>query len=86
MIIVRVEHHGLTGIVTEIARAKIVSVQTTPSRVTANYAAVTYKGRSKPEFDFYRQNKSTTVIEHVRNLNVWHLVAKALKGMGYGEL
>jgi hypothetical protein len=88
MIVVRVElHSAINGRVTELARAIIANVGGTDER--GDYAAMTLRGRTAAALDKALQAKAITrmaqITGHPRKaLHVWHLVAKALAGMGYG--
>ena len=85
MIVVRVElHSAVTGQVTELARAHIANVGGTAT--SGDYAAATLHGRSAAALDRGQVQRRGKVTGHARQaLHVWHLVAKALAGMGYGK-
>lgn len=84
-IIVRVElEDAVTGRAIELARARIRNVSGTGERGT--YEATILRGRSSEELDRCIQERTGTVTDHPGlTLHVWHLVAKALAGMGYGN-
>lgn len=88
MIIVRVElHSAITGEKQELARMMIDNIGGTVT--TGNYRARTYRGRDQASLDAAMATNKVTregrVLGHRRlALHVWHLVAKALSGMGYG--
>lgn len=85
MIIVRVElHSAITGEVTELARARICNIGGT--KASGDYRAETLRGRSTETLDKGQVQREAKVLGHARlSLHVWHLVAKALRGMGYGQ-
>lgn len=85
MIVVRVElHSAITGKVTEIARAHIFHL--TGTRTLADYGARTLRGRDTAALDRGQVQRRGKVENHPRlALHVWHLVAKALAAMGYGN-
>ena len=89
MIIVKVElHSAITGQKNELARMMIDNIGGDLKR--GNYRARTYRGRSAEGLDKSMTagaiTRETRVLGHRRlALHVWHLVAKALTGMGYGE-
>lgn len=88
MIVVKVElHSAITGQRTELARMMIDNIG--GDTKVGDYRARTYRGRSEQTLDQAMRNGTTTregrVLGHRRlALHVWHLVAKALTGMGYG--
>lgn len=84
MIIVRVElKSAITGKTTELARAHICNIGGTDQR--GDYEATTLRGRSTAQLDQRIAQRKGKVLGHARlQLHVWHLVAKALAGMGYG--
>jgi len=84
MIVVRVElHSAVDGQVTEIARAHIFNVGGT--RTLGDYGVRSLRGRDKATLDRHQFQRRGKVESHPRlALHVWHLVAKALKSMGYG--
>ena len=90
MIVVRVElHSAVTGQVTELARAIIANTGEGTATV-GNYKAWTLFGRDRVALDgAQRTNKmqrAGQVLKYPRQrLHVWHLVADALRGMGYGR-
>lgn len=83
--IVRVElHSAVTREVTEIARMHIANVG--GSRTAGDYEAATLRGRDSGTLDRGNITRQGKVLGHQRlALHVWHLVAKALSGMGYGK-
>ena len=89
MIIVKVElHSAVSGEKTELARMMIDNIG--GDRQRGDYRARTYRGRSAEALEKAMRSNSTTrqcqVLGHRRlALHVWHLVAKSLSGMGYGE-
>jgi hypothetical protein len=89
MIIVRVElHSAITGEKQELARMMIDNIGGTVT--TGNYRVRTYRGRDEATLDAAmianRVTREGKVTGHRRlALHVWHLVAKALSGMGYGD-
>lgn len=89
MIIIRVElHSAITGQKTELARMMIDNIGGDLQR--GNYRARTYRGRSAETLDKSmaagNATRETSVLGHRRlALHVWHLVSKALTGMGYGD-
>ena len=85
MIIVRVElHSAITGKVTELARAHICHVGGTNE--IRDYDVRTLRGRSARDLDQHVVQRKGKVMGHPSlRLHVWHLVAKALAGMGYGR-
>lgn len=85
MIVVRVElHSAITGQVTELARAHISNVGGTDTR--RDYEVVTLRGRDTRALDRREVQRRGKVIGHASlALHVWHLVAKALTGIGYGK-
>lgn len=75
---------AITGKVTEIARAHICNVGGTDT--VGDYHVQTLRGRSSRTLDKSSVTRSGIVTGHRRRyLHVWHLVAKALKAMKYGE-
>lgn len=85
MIIVRVElHSAITGQVTELARAHISNIGGTET--IRDYETCTLRGRDTAALDRRQVQRTGKVIGHASlALHVWHLVAKALTGMGYGR-
>jgi len=85
MIIVRVElWSAITGSVTEIARAEICNVG--GSVTVGDYEVRTLRGRSQAALDRREIQRKGAIRGHERQrLHVWHLVAKALRSMGYGQ-
>lgn len=89
MIVVRVElHSAITGEVTELGRAVIDNIG--GSKDVGNYRCRTLRGRTRQSLDdaWLRRTFKRTgeIVGHRRlQLHVWHLVAKALKAMGYGQ-
>lgn len=89
MIVVRVElWSAVDGQRTELARAMIDNVGGT--RRVGDYACRTYRGRNEHDLDKAMAAETTTrsskVDGHRRlDLHVWHLVAKSLAAMGYGQ-
>lgn len=83
MIVVRVElHSAITGKITEIARMGIANIGGTRQR--GHYAAETYRGRSAPDLARRVRQRNCAVKDYPRlSIHVWHLVARALVGMGY---
>lgn len=84
MIVVRVElHSAITGRVTELARAHIFNVGGTQQ--LGDYGVRTFRGRCTEALDRGVIQRCGKVDNHPRlALHVWHLVVKALIGMGYG--
>jgi hypothetical protein len=93
MIIIRVElWSAVTGEVTELARMGIDNVSG-GGRVR-DYRCRTWRGRSTEQLtkamlggdDPKAVTRKGEVKGHrALDLHVWHLIAKALRGMGYGE-
>ncbi|OJY65494.1 MAG: hypothetical protein BGP16_12770 [Sphingobium sp. 66-54] len=85
MIVIRVElWSAVTGEKSELARMHICNEGGT-ERV-GNYSCRTLHGRSAAQLDKGRPQRTGSVTGHRRlDLHVWHLVAKALAAMGYGE-
>lgn len=94
MIVVRVElWSAISGEKTELARMVIDNVGGTAAK--GNYRCRTLRGRSSEQLDRSLATldvaagsvtRGAIVRDHLRQkLHVWHLVAKALSGMGYGE-
>lgn len=89
MITVSVElHSAITGQKTELARMMIDNVGGNHQR--GDYGCRTYRGRSEQDLDMAQIRDTATrrgeVKGHRRlSLHVWHLVAKALRTMDYGE-
>lgn len=85
MIIVRVElHSAVTGTVTELARAHIFNIGGTTT--LGDYGVRTLRGRSTAALDRGDVQRKGKVENHQRlKLHVWHLVAKALAAVGYGQ-
>lgn len=86
MIVVRVElWSAIDGSTTELARMVIDNVGCSPSGKIADYRVRTLRGRSKADLDRFTVQHTGRVYGHRRlALHVWHLVAKALKTVGYG--
>lgn len=88
MIVVRVElWSARTHKITELARMRIANVG--GSATTGDYESATYFGRGRDKLDKAMKADRTTrkgmVEGHPRlREHVWHLVAKALRAMGYG--
>lgn len=84
MIIVRVElHSAITGEVSELARMIIANAGGT--NTLGDYTVTTLRGRSTQQLDQRVPQRTGKVLQHQRlALHVWHLVAKALKSVGYG--
>lgn len=89
MIVIRVElWSAITGEKTEIARAMIAN--TGGTETVGDYSGETYRGRTVDALDAAMRSRTTTrtgkVGGHRRlDLHVWHLVAKMLSSMGYGQ-
>lgn len=89
MIIVKVElHSAVSGEETELARMMIYNIG--GDLKIGDYRARTFRGRSSGALEKAMRAGSITREGHVlghRRLafHVWHLVAKALTGMGYGK-
>ncbi|MFC3097334.1 hypothetical protein [Alteraurantiacibacter palmitatis] len=89
MIVVKVElHSAITGQVTEIGRMMINNVGGSAS--SGDYQARTYRGRSAETLARAMKRNEVTrkgkIEGHARlRLHVWHLIAKALASMGYGQ-
>lgn len=85
MIVVKVElWSAVTGKITEIARAEICNEGGTAQ--VGDYSARTLRGRSEADLARRQVQRTGKVLGHARlRLHVWHLVAKALAGMGYGQ-
>lgn len=83
MIVVRVElHSAITGQVSELARMNISNVGGTATK--GDYHCETLRGRSKADLDKRVQQRAGNVMNYPRlSIHVWHLVARALVGMGY---
>ena len=86
MIVVRVElHSAITGHCTELARMLISNVGGTATK--GDYKIETLRGRDKKALDLRNVMHTGEVKNHSRlALHVWHLVAKALKSVKYGEI
>ena len=95
MIVVKVElHSAISGQVSEIARAVIHNTGGTHTK--GDYQALTMRGRDsealhKSMVSILRGQTKAVHVGEVKNharlqLHVWHLVAKALTAMGYGEI
>lgn len=91
MIVVKVElWSAVTGKTTELARMTLDNQGVSEDMKVGDYRARTFRGRSAKaltramvEGHVTRESK---VIGHRRlDLHIWHLVAKALKNMGYGN-
>jgi len=91
MIVVRVELWSAnTGQVSELARLTIDNLSTTADRQHADYRARSYRGRNAETLHRAMMSgvaqREGKVLRHARlKLHVWHLVAKALRSMGYAE-
>ncbi len=89
MIVIRVElWSAVDGRKTELARAMIHNVG--GGLKVGDYEGETYRGRSAEALESaMRQSKVVRrgkVVGHRRlDLHVWHLVAKMLSAMGYGQ-
>lgn len=85
MIVIRVElWSAIDGNRTEIARMHVCNIGGTET--IGNYRAETFIGRNSADLDRMRVNRRCKVPGHPRLAqHVWHLVAKALSGMGYGQ-
>lgn len=85
MIIVRVElWSAVTGDKTELARMHICNIGGTIQ--LGNYDCSTLHGRSSADLDRGRVQRKAKVLGHPHlSQHVWHLVAKALRSMGYGD-
>jgi len=89
MIVIRVElWSAIDGQKTEIARAMIHN--TGGGLKVGNYHGETYRGRNRGALDRAMNRRAIirtgAVIGHRRlDLHVWHLVAKMLSAMGYGQ-
>jgi hypothetical protein len=83
MIIIRVELHShVTRKVTEIARMRICNIG--GSRERGDYRAETFRGRSAQQLARLIRQRAATISDYPRlSIHVWHLVARALVGMGY---
>lgn len=83
MIVVRVElHSAITGQVTELARAHISNIGGTGT--VRDYEIKTLRGRSTRSLDAgVVQRKGKVLAHRSLDLHVWHLVGKALAGIGY---
>lgn len=86
MIIVRFElHSAITGEVTELARMRITNRADGTTSI-GNYDVCTFRGRNAAALDAGVVQRKGEVLGHPRLAeHVWHLVAKALKNMGYGR-
>jgi hypothetical protein len=90
MIVVRVElWSAIDGSQRELARMMIDNQGCSEDGKVGDYGARTYRGRSKDQLDVAMRRATVTrsgkVLGHKRlALHIWHLVAKALTGMGYG--
>ncbi|MPT48016.1 MAG: hypothetical protein E2598_06295 [Sphingobium sp.] len=84
MIVIRVElWSAITGEKIEIARMNISNTGGTEN--IGNYACETLRGRSTADLNRRIVQRKGRVLSHPRlSQHVWHLVAKALTGMGYG--
>lgn len=89
MIVVKVElHSAVNGQQTELARMMIDNVGGDQNR--GDYRCRTYRGRSEAALHSAMLNNRVTRDGEVRGhrrlaLHVWHLVAKALTAMEYGQ-
>jgi hypothetical protein len=83
MIVVKVElHSAITGRISEIARMNICNIGGTHTK--GDYHCETLRGRSKADLDKRVQQRTGNVMNYPRlSIHVWHLVARALVGMGY---
>jgi hypothetical protein len=90
MIVVKVElWSAISGEKTELARMVIDNQEVSEAGQVGSYRARTFRGRSAKALTLSMVTGKVTregkVIGHRRlALHVWHLVAKALKNMGYG--
>ena len=85
MLVIRVElHSAVTGKVTEIGRMLIDNIGGTDT--VGEYRARVLRGRSANAFAQRVVQRTGLVLAYPRKaLHVWHLVARALAGMGYGR-
>lgn len=88
MIVIRVELdsaiHPSRDI--ELARMEIANEGTHPKKTHGNYIARTLRGRGKEKLDCRVTQRHTEIKNFPREAeHIWNLVAKALKGMGYGK-
>lgn len=85
MIVVRVElHSAIDGRKIELARAHIFNLGGTAT--VADYGVRTLRGRTAAALDRGQVQRRGRVDNHPKAaVHVWHLVAKALKAMGYGQ-
>jgi len=92
MIVVRVElWSAVNGETTELARMVVDNVSGGGTK--RDYRCRTLRGRSKAALDGALLRMDTTgtqregkVLRHRSlDLHIWHLIAKALSGMGYGR-
>jgi hypothetical protein len=83
MIVIRVElHSAVTRKVTEIARMRICNIGGT--REHGDYRAETFRGRSAEQLARLIRQRAATISDYPKlRIHVWHLVARALVGMGY---
>lgn len=86
MLVVRVElWSAITGQKTELARMVVANSGDGTASI-GNYDVTVYRGRSAEALDRKMTQHSGRVIGHSRlPLHVWHLVAKALAAVGYGD-
>ena len=87
MIVVRVElHSAVTGQVVELARGIITNDGTSRKASIGHYRCWTYRGRAASDLDRQVVQRNGEVRDWPRQrLHVWHLVAEALRAMGYGR-
>lgn len=72
------------GSVTELARAHISNIGGT--NTLGDYEVRTLRGRDTRTLNAGTVQRAGKVLGHRRlDLHVWHLVAKALTGIGYGK-
>jgi hypothetical protein len=83
MIVIRVElHSAVSRKVTEIARMRICNIGGT--REHGDYRAETFRGRSAEQLARLIRQRAATISDYPKlSIHVWHLVARALVGMGY---
>lgn len=88
MIVVKVElWSAITGDVTELARMEICNDGKSLNPRVSDYTVRTLRGRSKEALDKRVTQHIGGVVGHRRlDLHVWHLVAKALASVGYGDI
>ena len=70
----------------ELARMEIAHRGDQPDPKRGNYNARTLRGRGKEKLDCRVTQRHTEIENFPREAeHIWNLVAKALKGMGYGK-